>query len=402
MIPRFRPPHTMRDLGVLFTRKKSAESIAEFESAFARVAGQRHARVFPYGRTALVAVLEYLKEKSEPSKTEVICPSYTCVVVAHAIVEAGLNPVFVDSEESTLNMDWAYVHQAVSSKTLAVISTSLFGNPVRKSDIDDFRTKFPGVFVVQDCAHSFFAGDIHREGVAAIYGMNVSKIVTSVFGGMVSTDDKNLAEWLRVFQNEKLVSSTSVDRFFRSLYFVGSLVAFSPPVYWLTFLLQRAGILARFVNYYRPDSIDFPKDAYRQIGSVEASLALRQINNYADEVRRRISVAKIYDEALSVSSSVDMIRYGAQPTYSHYVVKTNYAEKISKRLASKRIELGRIVDYDIASLPVYAGAPYFGKGLSRTAPEMVLNLPLHRGVTLSVARNISRDFVDVLGSVESK
>lgn len=396
LIPRFRPPHSFRDLGAVFVRKKVNESILDFENDFALAAGQAHARAFPYGRTALLAVLEYLKQKFGPEKTEVICPSYTCVVVAHAIVEAGLKPVFVDCEEETLNMDWQFVGQAASERTLAVISTSLFGNPVRREYLESFRTRFPNLPIVQDCAHSFFAGNVHKEGLAAIYGMNVSKLISSIFGGMVSTDDKDLADWLSDFQRRRLAPQKSLAKLSRRLYAVGSLIAFSPFFYWATYLLQKKGWLSRFTSYYRPDSIDFPIDAYSQIGVLEAEMGRKTIQKYRGEILRRIRIASIYRGYLSSNSAFTIIDSPDSSTYSHLVLKTYWAGRLERKLAQRFVELGRIVDYDVSSLPAYVESPYFGCGISRGAPELVLNLPIHRGITPRKAERISRALLEVV------
>lgn len=402
LIPRFRPPHSFKDLGAIFVRKKASESIKDFEKEFALAAGQAHARVFPYGRTALVAVLEYLKEKFGPEKTEVVCPSYTCVVVAHAIVEAGLKPVFVDCEEDTLNMDWGFVGRAVSERTLVVISTSLFGNPVRTDRLDSFRTLFPEIPIVQDCAHSFFAGKMHKEGLAAIYGMNVSKLVSSVFGGMVSTDDRELAEWLRAFQLKRLAPQTALAGLYRRWYAVGSLVAFSPLFYWVTYGLQNLGLLSRLTNYYRPDSIDFPSDAFRQLGAFEAELGKLNVRKYEREIQRRRKIARVYKNFFARNPALEVIDAGASSTYSHFVVKTGLAPDLERKMAGKLVEIGRIVDYDVSSLPSYADAPYFGRGFSRSAPGMVANLPIHRGVSSRKAARISLLFLRAIAQLDRR
>lgn len=394
MIPRFRPPHSLRDAGVLFSLMDRQKSQLEFEQEFANAAGQKHSRVFPYGRTALVAVLEYLKSKSSESQNEVICPSYTCVVVAHAIVEAGLKPVFVDSDERTLNMDWAFVDQAVNEKTLSVISTSLFGNPVAKSDISSFRERHPTVNVIQDCAHSFFADNIQREGLVAIYGMNVSKLMTTIFGGMASTDDVELAQWLTKYQEDKLDFPGCADRIAKSLYFVGSLVAFSPFVYWFTSALIRLGVLGRFVDYYDTETISLPDDAYVQVGLIETRLGVRQLKKFPAEIERRRILSRLYGDALSREPRLRVIDYGPNATYSHYVVVSDDAIRIREQMLKRGVELGKIVDYDISSFPSYREAKYFGGGASRSFPEAVLNLPIHRGVStrhsLIVARELLR------------
>lgn len=390
MIPRFRPPHTIRDAGVLFSRMDRQESQLEFEQEFASAAGQKHARVFPYGRTAMVAVLEYLKSKSTLAQNEVICPSYTCVVVAHAIVEAGLKPVFVDSNPLTLNMDWAFVENAVNEKTLSVISTSLFGNPVAKSDVSSFREKYPKVTVIQDCAHSFFADNIQREGLVAIYGMNVSKLMTTIFGGMATTDDDSLAQWLKKYQEEKLALPGWPDRIAKSLYFVGSLVAFSPFVYWFTSALIRIGLLGRFVDYYDTENINLPNDAYVQVGLIETRLGVRQLKKFPAEIERRRALARQYGKALSGQPLLRVIDYGPNSTYSHYVVVSDDAVRIREQMLKRGVELGKIVDYDISSFPSYRGAKYFGDGASKSFPESVLNLPIHRGMSTRNSSVVAR------------
>lgn len=397
MIPRFRPPYKILDLQVLLEINNFKKVKNKFEIAFAKKANQGYARVFPYGRTALVAVLEYLKENAPPHKTQVICPSYTCIVVAHAIVEAGLDPVFIDIENESLNMDWNFVNQAVSEKTLSVISTSLFGNPVQKSILASFRGEHPNIPIIQDCAHSFFADQINREGFAAIYGMNVSKIITTIYGGMVSTDDVKLAKWLEHYQSRKLIAPTFTDRLRRSFYLFGALIAFSKLVYWFVFYLQNRGFLDRFVNYYNPNLIDFPIDAYKQIGVIECALGLRQLKNYDKEILRRQKLAKTYKQFASSHIIFSNIKYEPNSTYSHFVLKSSWAENLILLLRKRGIELGQIVDYDVSSLPAYRWAPYFGQGHSRKAPKVVVNLPIHHGVSERVAKKILKD-LDVVST----
>ena len=380
MIPRFKPTHKFRDFKLLFTFRNRKKSIDSFEVAFAKKASQKYARLFPYGRTALLAILQFLKENSADEKNQVICPSYTCVVVAHAIVEAGLIPVFVDSEISTLNLDWKCVDEAVSNRTLAVISTSLFGNPVNKKDIDLFKSLHPEIYILQDCAHSFFANDIHREGFAAFYGLNISKLISTVYGGMVTTDDSKLAAWLQKYQKDSLKKPNFAKRLSRRIYFVSSVVAFSKYFYNLTFQLKKLGILSKFVNYYKPDSIDFPLDAYMQITTFQCLLGINQIANYDADIRKRNLIAYRYFNFLQKYSSARIITYGESSTFSHFVLLIEGADDLALKLELDGIELGRIVDYDISSMLAYNNYSYFGSGISRSAPSLVLNLPVHHGM----------------------
>ncbi|PLX30227.1 MAG: hypothetical protein C0582_01585 [Alphaproteobacteria bacterium] len=94
MIPRLKAHLKIKDLLAIWPRGNKFNDILRFEQEFAKLAGQSHAIFFPYGRTAQLAILNALK-LIEKGKTEVILPSYSCVVVAHAIKKAGLTPVFI-------------------------------------------------------------------------------------------------------------------------------------------------------------------------------------------------------------------------------------------------------------------------------------------------------------------
>ena len=192
MIPRFVPPIGLAELAAALASSKP-DDIQRFEAAFAKTMGQKHAIAFPYGRTGLVALLRCLGLE----RREIICPAYTCVVVANAVVTSGNRPGFVDSgPDANARLD--QVEAAIGNNSGAFIATSIFGNPVDLDALDQIARRHPGLPIIQDCAHSFICEwngrPVHRQGIAAIFGLNVSKTMTSIFGGMVTTDDDRLAE----------------------------------------------------------------------------------------------------------------------------------------------------------------------------------------------------------------
>ena len=91
MIPRIHPLLGWAEVGAAL-HWPGADDVARYERAFAASMGQRHAIAFSYGRSALSIALRALLGGGR----EVICPAYTCVVVAHAIVQSGNIPIFVD------------------------------------------------------------------------------------------------------------------------------------------------------------------------------------------------------------------------------------------------------------------------------------------------------------------
>ena len=186
MIPRFKPYLGKEELLAAITPDKSA--VEKFETEFARTFEAKYALAFPYGRSALWALFKAM----DIHDAEIIMPAYTCVVVAHAIVLSGNTPRFVDITLHDYNMDLNQVAEAICGKTQAIIATHLFGYPL---DIDQLgeivreaEHRFGHkIWVIQDCAHSFGAQwkgkQVCGAGDAALFGLNISKMITSIFGG---------------------------------------------------------------------------------------------------------------------------------------------------------------------------------------------------------------------------
>ncbi len=240
-----------------------------------------YALAFPHGRTALMILLEALGLKDK----EVIVPAYTCVVVPHAVVYSGNKPVFVDSQEPDFNMDLAKVPRAITKDTGAIIATSIFGYPCNLDQLDAIRqTSGRGIPVIQDCAHSFGARwkgrSVQNAGIAAIFGLNISKLLTSIFGGMITTDDKDLYARLRALRSSRLKPGTWRKSLARLAYILAVYPAFYAPVYTMTNWLERSGILARFTRYYDESIIDMPGGYLDGMVPIEARLGQANLKRY--------------------------------------------------------------------------------------------------------------------------
>lgn len=385
MIPRFKADIGLSDMVALLPR--GGDAVTAFEKAFAQLAGQREAVAFPYGRTAQMMILKALGLK-EKNKTEIICPSYTCVVVAHAIAVSGLTPVFVDVAVGGYNMDWELAEKATTAKTGALIATSVFGEPVDLAALEAYHKRHPDVVILQDGAHSFFAADVHKEGFAAFYGLNISKIITSIFGGMVTTDDTAFAAKLREERARNLTPPGLQKSLMRSLYLMAAYIAFLPPVYGLVNWLERQGFLDRFARYYDPAKIDMPADALTAMSAVEARVGLLQCRRYGAIVAHRRKLARIYLDGLRDAKNIQLPEDKPGATWSHFTVRTPKARAIIETARRHGVQLGELIEYDIADMPVYKSAAYFGELRARAYVGNVINLPVHVGVSEADARRI--------------
>lgn len=387
MIPRLKPTLGWDEFRSLFNMT-GGDDVGEFEKAFAELASQNHAVAFPYGRTALLAILRAL----DLSDSEIICPSYTCVVVPHAVVMSGNRPVFIDPDPADMNMNLEQTLEAVTPRTGAIVATSLFGHPLNLDLLDRIRDRYPDLPIIQDCAHSFFCtwqkAPVHRSGLCAFYGLNISKIMTSIFGGMITTDDGEFAKRLLRVRESMLGAPGIAKSVSRMLYLLAVYVAFSRPVYGVVNALERNGFLDRFVKYYDPGVIDMPPDYLDEMTRLEGRVGTVQCRRYPRIVSHRRRLAEIYHEGLKDYGDIQLPPLDPGATYSHYAIRMADAEKIRTYFLRHGIQLGGIVDYYIPDMETYRDSRVMGDSAASKLPDTVLNLPVHTGVTEADARKV--------------
>ena len=366
-------------------RPGAPTDVEEFERAFAALMGQRHAVAFPYGRTALLALLDAWGLAGR----EVIVPAYTCVVVPHAVVLSGGEPVFVDSSEQDCNMDLALMREAISPRTGAVIATSIFGHPVDLDALERLRATHPDLRIIQDCAHSFAADwngrPVQQAGDAALFGLNISKIITSIFGGMITTDDDGLAEQLRSIRKARVLPARAGKSLRRGLYLAAAIPTFYEPVYGLVNRLERSGVLDRFVRYYDEGSIDMPADYLDGISGVEARVGSVQVERYAEIVDRRRDAARMYDRLLAGIPALRLPTPNLGSTYSHYAVRVKDRDALAEKCLRLGLQLGRVIDYCCPDMAAYRDRPGCRAGypVASALAREVINLPVYGGAQLA-------------------
>jgi len=357
LVPRLKPRYGFRDWLAavnVFQRKP----VKRYEQAFAAQFGCKYGVMFAHGRTGLYALMKVWGLNN----SEVICPAYTCVVVPNAIVLSGNEPVFVDCEEGSYNMSIQGIDAAVTKNTRVIVATHLFGYPM---DIDavqviaDKASEKYGhkVYVVQDCAHSYGAKWKGRlvsgAGDAAIFGSNVSKIINSVFGGMVISNNKDteikLRSWLK--QNGKSVLLLKSIK--RLLYFFAVNVAFSPLIYTFVNYLERKGLLDRFVKYYEEGVIDFPGDWDQLPVSVEARIGLAQLDKYESIIDDRVTWARDIIKSFKEREDISFIHDMGGATYSHLVGIVEDRDSWVDHFRNKNIQLGILIEYSIPNMQSY-------------------------------------------------
>jgi perosamine synthetase len=175
--------------------------VSGFEEAFAEFCGTRHAVTCSNGTTALHLAL--LALGVEPGD-EVIVPTLTYVATANAVMYCNAQPVFVDSEPQTWNMDPQQIESLITPRTKGIIVVHLFGHPVDMEAILDIARRH-NLFVLEDAAEAHGAEYNGRRvgsiGDAATFSFFGNKIITTGEGGMITTNRQDLADEVRRLKN---------------------------------------------------------------------------------------------------------------------------------------------------------------------------------------------------------
>ena len=177
------------------------ESIPRFEQEFAAYCGCKYGVAVSSGSTALhIAVAA----AGIGAGDEVLISASTNIATALAVVHNGAIPVPVDSEEITWNLNLDLIENLITERTKAIIPVHLYGHPVDMDRLMEIARRH-NLLVIEDCAESHGAtcrGQMTGSfGDMACFSFYANKVITTGEGGMITTNNEQLAERLRLLRN---------------------------------------------------------------------------------------------------------------------------------------------------------------------------------------------------------
>jgi perosamine synthetase len=176
--------------------------ISRFEEGFAKFCNVKHALTTNSGTTAIHLALVAL---GIGPGDEVIIPTLTYVATANAVRYCGAAPVLVDCDEETLNIDVRAIESKITGQTRAIIPVHLYGHPADMDPILEVAKK-NRLYVVEDAAEAHGAKyngrTVGSMGTCATFSFYGNKIMTTGEGGMVTTNDDELAAKLRLYRGQ--------------------------------------------------------------------------------------------------------------------------------------------------------------------------------------------------------
>lgn len=245
-------------------------ALREFEEAFAAMVGARHAVAVSSGTAALHAAVF----AAGIGPGDAVCvPALTFVASANCIRYQGGEVVFADVRQDSLCLDVTAAADALASRTRAIVTVDYAGQP---SDLDELLhlCEQRGLVLIEDAAHAL-GGEYRRHPVGSIahltaFSLHPAKQMTTGEGGVVTTNDDEMAKRLRLFRNHGMDSDVHDRR-------------------------------ARDAWYYEVVALGFN---YR-LTDFQAALGHSQLRKLQGWLERRRAIAGRYDEAFADMLAVE-------------------------------------------------------------------------------------------------
>ena len=329
---------------------QGGKRVQELESLLCKFVGSQYAIAINSGTAALHAALLALGIGKDD---EVLLPSFTFLATANAIVATGAKPVFVDIRRRDYTIDLGDLERKATNRTKAIIPVHLYGHTADMNRIGEIASKH-SLHVIEDACQSLGStyngnqtGSIGEMGCFSFYA---SKVLTSGEGGAIVTNNKELADRLRMIRNH------------------GMLEGYDTRIFGLNLRMT-------------------------EISAAIAKVQMRKLKKML-QIRRKnaMTLTKLLqDSDIILPKESD----GSKYNWYLYTVAIENRDDVMKKLNS--LGIGATVYY---RTPVHRTPFYSNSNVSlpntKWAAGHVLSLPVHPLVTASDVKYIANSFMKML------
>ncbi len=362
---------------------KNGDSTKKVEKWLKEFLNISYALTFDSGRSSLFFALKSLGAEKG---TEVLVQAYTCLVVTNAINWTGAKPVYVDVKND-FNMDPNDLEKKITPKTKILIIQHTFGHP---ADIDKLTkiAKKHNIKVVEDCAHSL--GVKYKNKYTgtyadlAIYSFGGEKVISSVRGGAIVTNDKITYSKLKKYHNELNETGTkkiiqhllkypifSISKIFYSIKIGKVILAISKKISITSVIIssqEKQGIKDKHYPTKFPNAL--------------ASILLNQIKNIEKIQKNRNQNAKLYIKNIK-NKNITNPQQTADTKFLRYTILSEDRDKIISIAKQKGVILGTWYNHVVTPEPQNCDLTGYIIGSCPVAEKLAktsLNLPIHHSI----------------------
>ena len=340
------------------------------------------------GRGALYLILKSLDlQKGD----EVITQAFTCNAVANPIIWAGAKPIYADIDD-TFNIDVLKLEKLITPNTRAFIIQHTFGIPARVDEIIKIARRH-NIVVIEDCAHALGATYKRRKigtlGDFALFSFGRDKVISSVYGGAVSVNTKELNAKIeeQYKKSKKSAVFWSLQQLLHPLLTYPMLLTYNYGGKYFLYLAQKLHLLSLAVS--KGERVgDMPSFISRKMPNVLAYLAHHQFKKLDKLNNHRKNLAKIYEKELSGNPNFKIVKnYDAGSIFLRYPVKLHHgaspvqiedAAQVRRDAKKKGFVLGDWYSGVIAPHGTDLGKMSYAEGMCPTADSsatQIINLP---------------------------
>lgn len=180
----------------------------ELEAKLAEYLGVEHVSLFNNATIALITALQAMRIHGE-----VITTPYSFVATSHSIMWNGLEPVFVDIDPATFNIDPAKIEAAITPRTTAIMPVHCYSNPCDVEAIQKIADNY-GLKVIYDAAHAFgvnYKGEsLLRWGDLSILSFHATKVFNTFEGGAIISPDAKTKQRIDRLKNFGIADELTV------------------------------------------------------------------------------------------------------------------------------------------------------------------------------------------------
>ena len=371
------------------------DNIQKLENKFKNYLNSDYAFSFNSGRSSLMTILKALNfDKNE----EVIVQAFTCNATVNPILWNNLKPVFVDCNDN-FNVDVNDLEEKITSKTRAVIIQHTFGIPAEVEKIKKI-CKENNLILIEDCAHSLGASyngqKIGTFGDVAFFSFSRDKVISSVYGGMVTTNDFEIGRKIKndyaeidfpsslwVFQ--QLIHPLLFEYLFLPLYNflkIGKILLISA---------QLLRIVSKAVHY-REKQGKKPSYFPAKLPNGLAGLALNQMEKIDKFNKHRVEISKVYQKEFA-DTDFEFPSLGKEksPIYLRFPLIHPDAHEIIINAWNNNLLIGDWYRSPVAPYDTNLEKVSYKKGCCPNAEELALstfNLPTHINISKKKAKEI--------------
>lgn len=285
------------------------EKVEELEKMVAHYVGTEYGVAVSSATTALFLSL-YIKGIGQGD--EVIVPSFSFIASANVIIHVGAKPVFVDIDPRTYNLDPEKIERLITKRTKAILTVHQVGLPCDLDAIHKIARKHR-LFVIEDAACAI-GSEYQGRKVGSIsevtcFSFHPRKLVTTGDGGMITTDNFQIAQRARILRCQGMETSDAV----------------------------------------RHKSKKIIHEKYPEIGfnfrmtDIQAAVGVEQMNKFPKILKQREQFAKRYDQAFSKNQFITppYIPEGYLSNRQTYMIRLSSKAKISRDgLMQKLLNVG--------------------------------------------------------------